>query len=288
MNNPQTAAEVINLLLPKYPRLATITTSTTGIFAIADINPSLLKFFNSYKYTTPAENINQEFSSLQEIDVKIQNIKNEYDLIFLDPWHTYDDSLLALEIAIRWAKPNSIILMHDCLSLSASLSSSYVPGAWSGVTCFVFKDFTKTIKREYFVLDCNHGIGVIGPEIDSLALTANQVNLRYLKDIEAKNLSNFKSNPQEFMRGIPSSSFDIAMQLITNGHSPAHLVNLDPKKNSNQKSEKIEMYKEVSTVNVKSYESLERELDEIKNSRIWRISRHYRMMRTRLKLKRKP
>jgi hypothetical protein len=264
MNNPKTAAEAINFLLPKYPRMAAITTATTGIYAIADINPSLLKSFNSYKYTTPAENVIQEFSSLEEIDVKTRDINDEYDLIFLDPWHTYEDSLLALKIAIRWAKPNSIILMHDCLSLSASLSSSYVPGAWSGVTCFVFKYFTETLNREYFVLDCNHGIGVIGPELKWLTHTSKKVNLSKLKEFEAQNLAEFKANPQEFMRGIPPSSFDDAVQLIEYGHSPAHLVDLTQSMNSNPAPEGI------------------------KNSRIWRMTRHYRMMRTGLKSKRKP
>jgi len=221
---PNTAAAAINFFLPEFPALGAITTATTGIPGIAGINPSLLKSFRSYKYRTDAENIDQEFSSLKEINHVTKNLKSEYDLLFLDSWHTYEDSLGILEIGIRLAKPNSIILVHDCLSLSSSLSSDYVPGAWSGVTCFVFREFAKTLNREWFVLDSDYGVGVLGPEIKSIKPTLNSVSLELLKESELANFEQFYANPQKYMRGILPSDFHRAVNLIKSGKSPEPLV----------------------------------------------------------------
>lgn len=227
-SGPQCVSDVINALLPHYPAMAAITSATTGTPGVAGINPALLQSFRNYQYSTPVAGIELEFSSLKEIDDKTQHLNSSYDLIFVDPWHTYEDSLLILELAIRLAKPESVILTHDCLTHNASLSSEYIPGAWSGVTCFVFREFAKTVKREYFVLDRDHGIGVLGPEVEHLNPALNKVDVRNLEKLESENLLKFVANPREFMRGISSTSFTSAMDLIERGESPAHLTALNP------------------------------------------------------------
>ena len=184
----------------------------------------MLKSFRSYKYRTDAENIDQEFESLEAIDYATNDLKSQFDLLFLDSWHTYEDSLRILEIGVRLAKPNSIILVHDCLSLSSSLSPNYVPGAWSGVTCFVFREFAKTLNREWFVLDSDYGVGVLGPEIKSIKPTLNSVSLELLKESELANFEQFYANPQKYMRGILPSDFHRAVNLIKSGKSPEPLV----------------------------------------------------------------
>ncbi len=221
---PTTAAEVINLLLPEFSSIAAIATATTGVPGIAGINPSLMRSFRTYKYRTEAEDIDQEFASLKDIDNATKDLRSEYDLLFLDSWHTYEDSLKILEIGIRIAKPSSIILVHDCLSRSSSLSPDYVPGAWSGVTCFVFREFAKTVNREWFVLDSDFGVGVLGPEIENISPSLKSVDLKDLKKNESENFKKFYASPQKYMRGIAPSDFLNAVNLIRSGKSPEHLV----------------------------------------------------------------
>ena len=100
---PTTVADVINLLLPEFPSLATITTATTGTPGVAGINPSLVRAFRSFKYRTDAKDVDQEFESLSDIDDATQDLKSLYDLLFLDSWHNYEDSLKILEIGVRIA-----------------------------------------------------------------------------------------------------------------------------------------------------------------------------------------
>lgn len=264
---PSTVADVINLLLPDFPSVAAITTATTGTPGVAGMNPSLIKSFRSYKYMTDAKELDQEFTSLADIDDSTQNLKFLYDLLFLDSWHTYEDSLRILEIGLRLAKPNSIILVHDCLSRSSSLSADYVPGAWSGVTCFVFREFAKKVNREWFVLDSDFGVGILGPEISNKKSISHSINLEDLKKSETENLEQFHSNPRSFMRGIPPADFQTALHLVKSGKSPEYLVSK----------------KEIPVVgndgNKKRLQELEAELSLIKNSRIWKATSFYRWLR---------
>jgi len=264
---PTTVADVINLLLPEFPSLATITTATTGTPGIAGINPSLVRSFRSFKYRTDAKDVDQEFDSLSEIDHATQDLESHYDLLFLDSWHNYEDSLKILEIGVRIARPNSIILVHDCLSRSSSLSADYVPGAWSGVTCFVFREFAKQVNREWFVLDSDYGVDVLGPEINTKKLMPDSINLENLKTSETKNLELFQSNPRSFMRGILSADFQKALYLVKTGESPEYLVdNLEIPENDED--------------GIKNrVQELEAELSLIKNSRIWKLTSFYRWLR---------
>jgi hypothetical protein len=244
--------------------LATITTSTTGTPAVAGINPSLVKTFHSFKYTTEVGN--QEFASLEEIDVVCEGFNSSFDLLFLDSWHTYEDSLKILEIGIQIAKPNSIILVHDCLARSSSLSSTFVPGAWSGVTCFVFREFAKTVSREWFVLDSDHGLGVLGPEVDTKQPLLDSVNLELLKRLELEELKQFYENPRLYMRGIEPASFQEALNRIRSGESPEYLV--------------LRTQEPINEFDKNRMLELENELKAIKSSRIWRASSLYRKLRS--------
>jgi len=264
---PTTVADVINLLLPEFASLATITTATTGTPGVAGINPSLVRTFRSFKYRTDAKDVDQEFESLSDIDHATQDLKSLYDLLFLDSWHNYEDSLKILEIGIRIAKPNSIILVHDCLARTSSLSADFVPGSWSGVTCFVFREFAKQVNREWFVLDSDFGVGVLGPEINTKESMPHSVNLENLKRSELENLEKFQSNPRGFMRGILPADFQKALNLIKSGKSPEYLVN-NPE------------IPEIDEDDIKNkIQELEAELSLIKNSRIWRLTSFYRWLR---------
>ena len=222
--SPDTAARAINYLLPEFPIVATITTSTTGNPGVSGINPLLIKTLRNFKYKTEVSDSDQEFDSLTDIEIATRDSKSTYDLLFLDSWHTYEDSLKILEIGIQIAKPNSIILVHDCLSRSSSLSPSFVAGAWSGVTCFVFREFVKTINREWFVLDSDHGLGVIGPEVESKKKVQNSVDLELLRKAENENFEKFHANPSKFMRGVSPANFHLAIDLVKSGLSPEALA----------------------------------------------------------------
>ncbi len=88
-----------------------------------------------------------------------ENIK--YDIVFVDPWHTYEQSLLDMETALKFVSPNGIIVIHDCCPYDKSLIGPYKKGAWCGQTYESFIDFRYAHKDiEIFCINADYGCGV--------------------------------------------------------------------------------------------------------------------------------
>jgi len=87
----------------------------------------------------------------------------EFDIVLVDPHHTYVCSIRDLNDAYGLIRPGGALVVHDCDPPDAELASpEFVPGAWCGVTYKAFLDFVRgNDDIDYFTVDTDYGCGVI-------------------------------------------------------------------------------------------------------------------------------
>ena len=266
------ASDVLNLLVEDYPHMVAIKTFTTGSPAVADFNINATNHFLSLTYTASELEKDSEYKSINDVEKALERIGDKYDLVFVDPWHTFGDSLKGLQIALKYVKPNGFIVVHDCLTLEASMSANYVPGAWSGVTAIVFRDVVSKLNRNWCVVDSNHGIGIIGPEYGPEIINDSPINSDWANASLDYKVRIFYEDPYKLMRAIAPSQVSSAirnLKLFVNAKqlSAEYCFNPHQFKFNRANSE---------------IERLHQELVAIKNSRIWKITTPYRRFKSKL------
>ena len=104
--------------------------------------------------------------TLEQIAATVRRNRVRADIVFADPWHTYDDSLLVLRIAYDMLTPGGYLVVHDCnpdqREYTVSLPES-CHVCWSGETWRAFLDFTANLPEStvWWVLACDLGVGVV-------------------------------------------------------------------------------------------------------------------------------
>jgi len=86
-----------------------------------------------------------------------------YDLVFVDPFHTYDCTATDLSGAYALLRPGGIMVVHDCNPECATLTApEFVPGDWLGVTYMAFIDFVLGRgELSFYTVDTDYGCGVV-------------------------------------------------------------------------------------------------------------------------------
>jgi hypothetical protein len=86
-----------------------------------------------------------------------------YDIILVDPFHTYEISYRDLVCALDVVTDRGTIVVHDCLPAGEDLiSPEFVPGPWCGLTFMAFVDFVRERSGlAYLTVDTDCGCGVI-------------------------------------------------------------------------------------------------------------------------------
>jgi hypothetical protein len=89
--------------------------------------------------------------------------REPYDLVFVDPHHTYENSYEDLIGALELVRPGGTIVVHDCNPTNPSIAQpQYQSGEWCGVTYWAFIDLVLGRSNiRYFTVDCDYGCGVI-------------------------------------------------------------------------------------------------------------------------------
>lgn len=82
-----------------------------------------------------------------------------FDVILVDPFHTYAASLRDLEAAYSLLEPGGAMVVHDCMPREAALAvPDFIPGAWCGVTYRAFLDFVLgRADLRYLTVDTDYG-----------------------------------------------------------------------------------------------------------------------------------
>lgn len=99
--------------------------------------------------------------------------KHKIDVAFIDGLHTYEQSLKDVLNCLNYLHPSGVIILHDCNPESKS-SGFFIPpknvkgetdelhSNWSGEVWKTIVDLRSCRKDlNIFVLDCDHGVGVI-------------------------------------------------------------------------------------------------------------------------------
>jgi hypothetical protein len=114
--------------------------SIAGLRKDVDIEP------NSFDY---------QFKRIQEKQIK-------YDIVFVDPWHTYKDSLKDVETALHFVSKSGFIVIHDCYPDKVELIGEYQKNAWCGQTYEAFIDFSFSHDNlEIFCVNSDYGCGIV-------------------------------------------------------------------------------------------------------------------------------
>lgn len=86
----------------------------------------------------------------------------KFDVVFVDPWHTFEQSKLDIENAFELVSDNGIIVIHDCAPLVPGLVGDYKRGSWCGQTYEAFIDFNiNHPNTQTFVVNLDYGCGII-------------------------------------------------------------------------------------------------------------------------------
>jgi len=86
-----------------------------------------------------------------------------YEIVFVDPFHTYTSSSIDLWGAFALLRSGGIMVVHDCNPVDASLASpEFAPGFWCGSTYAAFIDFLLChAGLSFYTVDTDFGCGVI-------------------------------------------------------------------------------------------------------------------------------
>ncbi len=110
-------------------------------------------------FRTAADNSHE---MIRQLDATL-SMDARYDIILVDPYHTYRESLLDLRGAMCLLRPGGILVVHDCNPTDPKIASpNFVPGDWCGVTYQAFVDFVLGVRcAAYCTVDDDYGCGVV-------------------------------------------------------------------------------------------------------------------------------
>jgi SAM-dependent methyltransferase len=150
-------------------RYLEITTSTTGFrYAEArqlNFQPCMRLVYRATE--PPPDGLPVDFTSVDDdIAVCLNDTRltgQPFDIIFVDPHHTYECSARDIQEAFRMVAPGGAVVVHDCLPPSrAAANPSFIHGEWCGATYKAYIDFVLgNPDLDYFTIDADYGCGVI-------------------------------------------------------------------------------------------------------------------------------
>lgn len=166
--------EIINMLARRwqYQFYLEVCTPSTG-FTFGQVDAECLKIRDRFVYRCPRDEDDGSIytyrttaeSSLDVLST-IWTAKGEaptYDLIFVDPWHSYDASSDDLRGAWKLLKPGGRMVIHDCNPPDAEFASpQHRWGGWCGETYRAYIDFLAfNTGVEFLTVDTDFGCGVL-------------------------------------------------------------------------------------------------------------------------------
>jgi len=135
-------------------------------------------------FLTQAESGEELFSELMKSGER-------FDLVFVDPWHTYTSSLRDILFGLQLIKDDGVLLIHDCNPPNSTYAEpEYRPGEWCGVTFAAYLDvvlFTRGIH--YITVDSDYGCGIISKDHRLLNLYKSQPATTFASQWQTLSLS---------------------------------------------------------------------------------------------------
>ena len=193
--------EIINISLPnsfnelcimfdeifKFSNILCVRHPTGGLFLdklfLNKSNVSRIIYeINNIEHTKcdKSQNILIQHSDLKNI---LNTLNKKFDLICLDPFHEYSESISDLSICTSFLTEDGILICHDCSPPTKELcSSNYKYGAWCGVTYYCLIEFAYNNPNYYYgVINRDFGLGIISkkniPFVKKIIINETHQNL---------------------------------------------------------------------------------------------------------------
>lgn len=150
-------------------RYLEIATATTG-HQFSLVSPAVFSTIHRAMYRLPPDYddglsiiCRSESENSRECLAPLLASEDRYDVIFVDPFHTYDCSRRDLLLALTLLAPGGVLVVHDCHPTDPELAApSFKPGEWLGQTYLAFLDLMRERPElDYSVVDIDYGCGVV-------------------------------------------------------------------------------------------------------------------------------
>ena len=147
------------------------TTVTGGTFSLVDKEQFSRRA--RLMYRCPADfsdgepiEFSTEAESSEELFGELMRSRERFDLVFIDPWHTYASSLRDIVFGLQLIKDGGIVLIHDCSPPTPTCAEpEFRPGEWGGVTFAAYLDVVLFTERIHYVtVDSDYGCGIVSKD----------------------------------------------------------------------------------------------------------------------------
>lgn len=140
------------------------TSQTTGNPLLSRVEVGLFETLVSMQYGVGAsDGGNHTFRSIEEATREVLRL-GQFDVAFVDPFHTYDASLEAFRVFGECTRRSGWLVAHDCFPPFGLAADTFQPGPWCGSTYAAFRDTAVLSGRAWLVIDDDFGLGVLGPQ----------------------------------------------------------------------------------------------------------------------------
>lgn len=104
--------------------------------------------------------------SAEELYGELLGRGERFDLVFIDSFHTYANSLVDIQYGSQLINPGGAVLIHDCNPPNAALTTpEFIPGAWFGMTFAAYLDVALlTEGMQHVTVDTDFGCGILGKD----------------------------------------------------------------------------------------------------------------------------
>ncbi len=146
-----------------------IATTSTG-FQFGLVSRKLFSTVHRALYRLPADfndghpvHYPSRAADARECKTALLAAGHRYDIVFVDSWHTYDSSILDLDLAFSLLNPGGVIVVHDCYPVRREICPPEpTDGEWMGVSYIAFLDWLRAHpEMDYCVADMDYGCGII-------------------------------------------------------------------------------------------------------------------------------
>ena len=217
------ASDILHILGDhlKANRLLLLTADVCGTPTLQKVEIDRFSTALSLRYKSSSDPTHETGSSCPPFDSIVSSLQNfnPFDLVFADPYHSYEDSKRLLNLAISSTLPKGWVVIHDCYPPIELTDEKYLGGSgWSGVTFAAFRDVALKTNRAWFVIDADLGVGILGPAntshmiLDSLDQTIE--NAWEIAGLDEKR-ELYRNNGKALMRVIDENFFyEILIKLL--------------------------------------------------------------------------
>jgi hypothetical protein len=149
-------------------RCLMVTSGTTGKPAACGVSLTHFETLLSVQIGIPhaSDAANRRHRPLDEVAAELGGLAL-FEIAFVDPYHSYPDSIAALELADSRLADDGWMVVHDCFPPYELANPDYQDGPWCGQTFAAFRDLSAASGRDWFVLDADYGLGVLGPRFSA-------------------------------------------------------------------------------------------------------------------------